>query len=266
MKNKLFSLILMFCLCFTVVSCSSDDDGGNDEPQTIAVSSAVGNIKRDKDYRIQIEAHLTETTNGSKTYENDYKIVMLTKDNMRKVELTFNEFVISLYTIIENEIQYIVFNPSVITDDSLDKWVKLTEEELVDLFGEEYVESTTTSFSLFEELFQFFIDIKDEYFILNSVGNYEFNQSGKDAIAEIVRNKIEIPETESNYDIDSKCTIRVNKKYITNLITNIYINALNTQDNITLESITSLDKFNEVEIKFPNETITYQEFKEYLSQ
>lgn len=273
-KFSILTFILLLLCCFTLSSCSNDNDSGTNTPKTIDVKDAVENIKREKNYRIQIETHITETENDEVTYQQEYKIQMLTKENIRKIEITYSEVVITLYTIIENDIEYILFNSSLLQVDTDNIWVKATKEQINNLMkNNTEINSTTNIFDLMTTLFDFFMNLKNEYFTLNDIGNYEFNQTGKDALRLVVQEILEeLLSTTDNplsngTSIDSKCTVRVNKKYVTNLLTDIYVTPINTPNNkVTFKNITSLDKFKEVEIKFPVDIISYEDFEKSLSE
>lgn len=273
-KFSILTFILLLLCCFTLSSCSNDNDSGTNTPKTIDVKDAVENIKREKNYRIQIETHITETENDEVTYQQEYKIQMLTKENIRKIEITYSEVVITLYTIIENDIEYILFNSSLLQVDTDNIWVKATKEQINNLMkNNTEINSTTNIFDLMTTLFDFFMNLKNEYFTLNDIGNYEFNQTGKDALRIVVQEILEeLLSTTDNplsngTSIDSKCTVRVNKKYVTNLLTDIYVTPINTPNNkVTFKNITSLDKFKEVEIKFPVDIISYEDFEKSLSE
>ena len=223
-KFSILTFILLLLCCFTLSSCSNDNDSGTNTPKTIDVKDAVENIKREKNYRIQIETHITETENDEVTYQQEYKIQMLTKENIRKIEITYSEVVITLYTIIENDIEYILFNSSLLQVDTDNIWVKATKEQINNLMkNNTEINSTTNIFDLMTTLFDFFMNLKNEYFTLNDIGNYEFNQTGKDALRLVVQEILEeLLSTTDNplsngTSIDSKCTVRVNKKYVTNV-------------------------------------------------
>ena len=266
-KISILSFILLLLCCFTLTSCS-DDESGTETPKTISVKDAIDNIKREKNYRIKIETSLVDYENDKILSQQEYKLEMLTKEDTRRIDITYSEVVITLYSIIENNVEYILFNLGMFDNDQPNKWIKATKDQINTLINEKYEGQLSTNiFDLFSELFDFFKNTKNEYYVLNDVGNYEFNQTGKDALAIVVQDILdEFLSTTDNplsngSNIDSRCTVRVNKKYVTNLLTDIYVIPVNTPNKkLVINSITSLDKFKEVEIKIPVDVVMYEDF------
>lgn len=276
MKKIKFLMLIILCLCsLTLTSCSCSDEGTDDEPKTISVNTAVNNIKRDNNYRIQIETYLTETNKEEILSQQEYKVVLQNEGDTKKVEITYSEVLITIYQMVEEGTEYILFNPSLIIADATNTWVKATKDQLSELYNgsaSQYSENEpkdklTAALNFFTELYNFLMNLKDEYFTLNGVGNYEFNQNGKDALKNVFEDILkDLLEDSDNpladgTNIDSKCTVRVNKKYITNLLTDIYVTPADTPDNkVTIKNITSFDKFKEVQIKLPTEITSFDEF------
>lgn len=276
MKKIKFLMLIILCLCsLTITSCSCNDEGTDEEPKTISVNTAVNNIKRDNNYRIQIETYLTDANKDEILSQQEYKVVLQNAGDTKKIEITYSEVLITLYQIVEDGIEYILFNPSLIISDAKNTWVKATKEQLSELYNsntEQYNEQKptdklTAALNFFTELYNFLMNLKDEYFTLNGIGNYEFNQNGKDALKNIFEDILKdlLGDTDNpladGISIDSKCTVRVNKKYVTNLLTDIYVTSADTPDNkLTIKNITSFDKFKEVDIKLPVEITNFDEF------
>lgn len=278
MIKRLFIILLFMVGLLFNVSCDNITFE-HKEPEKITVESGMAALEEVKNYSIKLDM---KTIYDDESVEDMITVNIQVQDNVQKIELIESGLTYSFYTSTETkedvEELYIIFDLSMLEMD-YSGYVKVSLTEIKELiFGittEDVKPGPGTNeadklFTAFTDLTNFFTTLKNEYFDLVDVEDYYyvFNETGKTAFDDVMDEFIEVvsgdPTISEEIDIDVNITAQVDDKYITNFLIDLIGKNIDDGETEIIRIDAAFEKFGEVEVTLPTETITFEEFMELL--
>lgn len=283
MKKLLFIFLCLGCL-FLSIGCAEQKEQP-EEPKFLTVTEGVDALKESKNYRVELEI---KTLVGEEVEENAALKIEIDGD-IQKIQITAESVSYSFYMVNEKdeigEAQpAIIFNPSILGAD-YNGYVKATAQEITELFMgfgpsspapvDEVVEEEPDMnaeieriMNAFKEFIDFFANPKDEYFTLDENDFYVFNETGEQAAHEAIMKLedalMEGSDVTERVDIDVVVKAKTNKEHLTDIRIDLIGENVDTKEPETIRTIALFDRFGEVELNIPSDTITLLEFMEIM--
>lgn len=253
MKNKLLLTLVLLCLIFT---SSCDLNFGNNKKE-VDVEEKLESVVELENYELfinydQVKDDSQPGFNINVQFDNNKKLITISDE-----ELIINFYYVSRTDEPDSE-DYLIFKPSDFDFySSYDGYVKLTENEMEELFGP--TTGIMETMGQLNRIVTFFSSPNNDHFDVDTNSTFVLNQTGKDAFNELY-NDIANEEGDVNeYNVECNYVVTTNNDYVTNMDIELS-NDVYPDEIISIK--VSFAKFNKIVLEIPTNTISFEEYEQ----